>query len=125
MTPKPVLIGIVQLLLALLGGVTLYFTTYLEAGFIRIVFGALGLLYLGVVVGLQLRQGWARWAAVALLCLIVAGSLLTVANGKTGGAAALQSALAVVVCLPLTWLLAFAQPVKRYFVRRDREKAAS
>jgi len=117
MTPKPVLIWIVQLLLGLLGSMTLYFSTYMDAGFIRILFGVLGLVYLGVVVGLQLRHIWARWAAIALLGLIVAGSLLSVANGSRGGAA-LQSALVVVVCLPLTWLLAFTESARRYFTSK-------
>lgn len=117
MTPKPVLIWIVQLLLGLLGSMTLYFSTYMDAGFIRILLGALGLVYLGVVVGLQLRHTWARWAAIALLALLSAGTLLAVANGAARNTP-LQSAVAVVVFLPLTWLLAFTESARRYFTSK-------
>jgi hypothetical protein len=122
MTSKPVLIWIVQLLLGLLGSVTLYFSTYMDAGFIRILFGALGLVYLSVVVGLQLRHTWARWAAIALLALLSAGTLLAVANGAARQTP-LQSVVAVVVFLPLTWLLAFTEPARRYFTSKTKTTA--
>lgn len=129
---KPVSVWFAQALCVVFGALTTYFA--FRIGVPSALFlGALGLLYLALVVGVQKRHSWARWTIVAILTLGACGSALQLLkapvddtdehpgqihiapNERSGAAVGRMTSIILMLVLGLR--LGFGEPARRYFAK--------
>ena len=129
---KPISVWVAQALCLLFGVASVWFAWRID-GASTAVLGLLGLFYLALAVGAQMRQRWARWAIVVMLTFTACGSILNglkghsddvvdhpgqlrIAPNERSGAAAGQVTF-ILFALVLGWRLALGDPSKRYFAK--------
>jgi hypothetical protein len=128
---KPISVWVAQALCLLLGVASVWFAWRI-GGTSSVVLVMLGLFYLSLVVGAQMRHAWARWTIVVSLTFIACGSVfkgldgdsdavdqprrLQIAPNERSGAAAGRVTFILLV-LVLGWRLALGDPAKRYFAK--------